>query len=326
MQSPASGIYVDLRLPKDSPGRSLEKARALGIQPCPGALAATKGSLVLPAGVRESDILPVLCRQKSFAGVLDYKRGDATDSGLALSRDVALASLAKAAEADGRCLPLCTCFWRRDLDYQPPTGGLDVGVCASEPPREEDGSLLLRETGEDASYAEGWLRLAGSEAGPFMALELVSENGKGGARKGYWVRAGRWFAYAVGRPITAESAVALGCAEKSDELAHCVGKTLLEAVTTTLKHANVLDLVASYVGVAGEVDGRGKWRIQHSTNPSLVGCLLMGPADEANCCSCVEGEFAPCNVVEQTIVGLDDGSPSVQRSWKVIELEAGYGS
>jgi hypothetical protein len=318
-QSPLSGVYVDLRLPKDSPGRSLEKARSLGIQPRPGALGATKGSLVLPAGVLESDILPVLCRQKSFAGVLDYKRGDTTDSGLALSQDATLASLAKTAETDGRCLPLCTCFWRRDVDYQPPTGGLDVGVCASGLPR-EDGSVLLRETGDDASYAEGWLRLAGSEAGPFLALELASENGLEGARRGYWVRAGRWFAYAVGRPATAESASLLNCAEKSDELARCVGKTLSEAVAA-LPHANSLDLVTSYVAAAGKVDDEGRWRIQCSTNPSLVGCLLMGSASEANCCSCVKGEFARGSVVEQTIVGLD-GSPPVRRCWKVIELES----
>ncbi len=67
----------------------------------------------------------------------------------------------------------------------------------------EDGSVLLRETGDDGSYAEGWLRVPGSETGPFFALTLVSEGGQGrthsnNARTGYWVRAGNRFAYAVG--------------------------------------------------------------------------------------------------------------------------------
>jgi hypothetical protein len=248
---------------------------------------------------------------------LDYKRGDATASGLAFSQDAALASLAKEAETDDRCLKLCTCFWRRDLDYQPPTGGLDVGVCASEPPG-EDGTVFLRETGEDASYAEGWLRLAGSDSGPFVALELVSENGLEGARRGYWVRAGKRFAYAVGRPITAESAASLGCAGKSPAVADCVGKTLFEAVAE-LEDVNTLDLVTSYVGVAGKVSGEGKWMIKHSTNPSLVGCLLIGSPDDVRCCSSVAGEFTENNVVEQTIVRFE-GCPSVNRTWKVVEV------
>lgn len=321
-QSASSGLYVDVRLPPDSPGRSAAAAQSLGFMPRPAALAATKGSLVLPPGVSVSDVLPVLCRQKSFAGVLTCSPGDTTASGLALSGDPILAATANKAALDESCIQLCTCFWRRDIDYQPPSGGLDVGVCASDPPG-SDGSVLLRETGEDASYAEGWLRLEGSQVGPFAALELVSENGLAGARKGYWVRAGTRFAYAVGRPVTAQAAAALGCFERSHELAGCVGKPLLEAATeiSSLSSLDALDAVASCVAVAGEVDDEsGQWKIRCSTNPELVGCLLVGSRNDDNCCSYLGSELTLGEDVVQTLASHGD-SPARTRIWKVVELQ-----
>jgi hypothetical protein len=319
-QSASSGIYVDVRLPPDSPGRSVAAAKSLGFSPRPSALAATKGSLILPPGLSVPDVLPVLCRQKSFAGALTCSPGDTTASGLALSSDPILAATAKNAEQDEGCIKVCTCFWRRDIDYQPPSGGLDVGVCASGP-LAADGSVLLRETGEDGSYAEGWLRIAGSQAGPFAALELVSENGLAGARKGYWVRAGSRFAYAVGRPVTAEAAAALGCFERSHELASFVGKSLLDAASEASNlPADALDALSSYVAVAGTIDESGQWNIQCSTNPELVGCLLIGSNTDDNCCSYLGSEFKLGEDVVQTLAS-SGASPSITRIWKVVELQ-----
>lgn len=148
--------------------------------------------------------MDIILRQKSFAGIIDYKAGDTTSSGDAVKKDEILAKLAAERKEDAKGSTLCTCFWRRDIDYQPPSGGLDIGVCASQVLAEEDGSVLLRETGDDASYAEGWFRLPHTNKGPFMALELLEEDGKAG-RVGYWVRSGNRFAYAIGRPKDPEA-------------------------------------------------------------------------------------------------------------------------
>jgi hypothetical protein len=129
-QAPLSGLYVDLRVPKSSPGRSLELAQTAGFVPRPSALEA-RGSPFESGSFEEQILLAsVLFRQKSFAGMLEYTVGDTT-SGEALSKDTLLAQIAANTNSDG-VLPLCTCFWKREIDYQPPSGGLDIGVCASE--------------------------------------------------------------------------------------------------------------------------------------------------------------------------------------------------
>jgi hypothetical protein len=77
IQSRDSGIYVDLRLPLGSPGRSLEAACSAGIHPRPSALEATsmgeKVKLVAAKG-----LLDLILAQKSFAGVIQYSIGDTT--------------------------------------------------------------------------------------------------------------------------------------------------------------------------------------------------------------------------------------------------------
>lgn len=313
-QSSESGIYVDIRLPKDSPGRSLEASRSVGIEPCPRAIAA-KGvtSPSTKEKLASSRQLDLIVRQKSFAGQLEYKAGDTTSSGEALAKDTILAELANSKKS---VIGLCTCFWRRDLDYQPPSGGLDIGVCASEESPRSDGSLLLRETGEDASYAEGWLRLPGTEKGPFAAMELVSENGIVGARRGYFVRAGNRFAYAIGRPLTADAAKSLGCPEASALVATSVGKSLSDAVKELTPSENdMLGVIGSYVGLTGEVVN-DVYTILHSTNPELVGCTLFGgPSASADlCCSTLRGTVAVGNEIEQVLAGGET------RVWKVVEL------
>jgi hypothetical protein len=305
-QASKSGVYVDLRLPNVLQSKRPRRPSAL----------AANGSILDSDERLGNDELSFLLRQKSFAGILQVTFGDAT-KGAALNSDTILAELA--ASKDPSVIPLCTCVWRRNIDFQPPTGNLDVGVCVSEP-RRDDGSTFLRETGQDASYAEGWLRSANTEKGPFCALELLSENGMTGARKGFWVRAGNRFAYAIGRPTTKEAAIALNCAENSHMLQHCIGKSIEEAVKElTTDTVEMMRLIGSYVAVTGEVGPTGSWIIQHSTSPDLVGCLLFGEESDTICCSVLQGSWMVGCEIEQRVLTRSN-MPPVTRVWKVVEM------
>ena len=323
-QSSQSGIYVDLRLPIDSPGRSVESAKNLGVSPFPAALAST-GTHAVQSLLIATDSLPCLLKQKSFAGVLDFKQGDTTASGEALKKDKALAELA-ASQAPG-CIPLCTCLWRRDLDFQPPSGGFDIGVCASGPPDAGDGTILMRETGEDASYAEGWLRLKDTELGPFLALRLLSENGIADARDGYWVRANHRFAYAIGRPKTLEAARLLGCPTESIRIKDCVGKVLSDAIetttTSTTEPHQILNIAFSYVAVAGEIDADGNWNIHHSINPELVGCRLVAGKNSSSSNELTCSRLRRVNVPGQEDDDVEQLIPRIggdmTRRWRIME-------
>jgi len=353
-QAAVSGIYVDLRLPQSSPGRP-RRQHPSWIQPRPAALAG-RGfrSAQNKERIQQDDALyQSLLDQKSFAGVLDCRLGDTTESGAALRQDFVLKQLADRNDAASGALPLCTCVWRRDLDFQPPAANPDIGVCASQSPF-ADGSVLLRETGADASYAEGWLRLAGTHnnyndtdaadkdgrgsACCSMALELESENGVPHCRTGYWVRtANNRFAYAVGRVNSVANAQALGLSSTiSAKVQECANQSLKEALKTMVVDGDkdvVLDhIVGSYVAVAGKITTPGgKWIIQYSTQPELVGCELVGKKtnnnsnndddDDAYAFSCC------CSTLVQTEDGIVvqsipvDGEGSVvTRTWKVVEL------
>eukprot|EP00977_Amphora_coffeiformis_P019268 scaffold7101_cov153-Amphora_coffeaeformis.AAC.13 len=292
-QSKESGIYVDIRLPKDSPGLSLEAAKE--IQKRPSALDGTMSHSLVSQ-------LDVLMRHKSFAGVLDIRAGDTT-GGKAAANDPTLQKLIDDPQA---ILPLCTCFWRRDIDYQPPTGDLDIGVCASAA-TVVDGHLWLRETGADASYAEDWSRPVTTSEGPFMALQLLDDH-----RVGYWVRAGDCFAYAVGRPTNPE-------AGPSARVHTSLGKSLADAVQElTSTNEERLDVLGSYVGVAGRINDQNEWVIHHSINPELVGCLLAGSKPGVSCSQLEQQEDD--QVVQ--IIASSSGD-QVRRTWKVIELTSG---
>ena len=314
-QTPTSGLYVDLRLPKGSPGRSLSLARAGGFVPTPSALEARGFSVADPSKLLSSEQIDDLLLHKSFAGQLRRTVGDTT-SGAALAEDDALAQLAR--DAKGGAIGLCTCFWRRDIDYQPPSGGLDVGVCASSHPN-ADGSIDLRETGADASYAEGWHRLPGTVGGPSFAFELITENDK--ERLGYWIRMGNYFAYAIGRPKDPNTAQSLGCHDRCHAIEECIGKSLGEAAQSFVSDlATQMRIVGSYVGLFGEVTTSGVWNVLHSTDPSLVGCTLVG--SDTNSCSklSIEGGRDKLDVGDmfsQYIVGCNQ----VVRKWEVVEID-----
>jgi len=326
-QAPQSGIYVDIRLPKGSLGRS-DTARRNGIEKDPTALQAR--GMNLPNLSPED--LSILLRQKSFAGILQFSMGDNTNSKQAVAKDQILADLAKAATTNPSAMPLCTCFWKRHIDYQPPSGRLDIAVCASAPPN-ADGSADLRETGDDASYAEGWHRLSGSAQGPYWAFQLLTEDGL--PRSGYWARTGKYFAYAIGRPQDTVTAKQLGCTATSARVQGCVGKSLDVAVQGLLgddsdnapSTESILPLIGTYVCVFGEVvapsgatERTTRWKILHSTDPRLVGCELFGSAPDS--CSTINSEkdsnhpIQEGDVLCQTVV-----LGGCVRRWKVVEVD-----
>lgn len=315
-QSPRSGLYVDIRLPKDSPGRSLTEAKAAGYKPTPSALEA-KGFSVDDHSNLSIEQVDVLLRQKSFAGQLQYTVGDTT-SGEALAKDTELAKLAKDAK-DG-AVGLCTCFWRRDIDYQPPSGGLDIGVCASTIPN-ADGGIDLRETGDDASYAEGWRRLPGTAKGPSFALKLVSESGV--ERTGFWVRTGNRFAYAIGRPEDPNAATKLGCHEECTNIKEGVGKSLEHAAKSISDDLSTqMQIVGCYIGVYGEVTESGAWKVLHSTDPHLVGCTLVGSEINDICCSTLSQAGGKMKVDVGDILSQSvAGSNIMVRKWEVVEID-----
>lgn len=174
---------------------------------------------------------------------------------------------------------LFTCRWQRAIDFQPPSGSDDVGVCCLDP----DDPNLLRETGEDGSYAELWQRQRPIQSS--LSLELVSENGQ--LRTGYWVVLDDFFAYTVGRPALPKEFTS--------------GRTLSDLVEAD---GSRCDYLGSYVTVMG---GQSPV-IEHSNLPMLVDCRLFG--DGVQSCSTIvktdDGQL------QQT---LKDGTVRV---WKVV--------
>jgi hypothetical protein len=268
MQSSA-GVYIDLRLAVGIPGRQPADSRPIeGLVLNPLALQAVRASDTLyDLVVKNPSILDGLMdgSTASFAGVLNVADGDTTTSGRALQRDSDLAN------GEGE---LCTCLWHRHVDFQPPSGELDLGVCRIEPASPDDGSVFMRETGEDASYAEGWRKYGGA-IDPKMTLTLHSENGHTDLRTGYWLRLGERFAYVVGRPQSPGAAATLGCHEGSIHVASTVGsKNLAQCLEGLSSLRDKLDVAMSYVAVMGHIDDAGQCLVHYSTNPELVGVVL----------------------------------------------------
>jgi len=303
------GIYVDLRLPKESPGRSFAAAAKAGYVSKPQSIAAD--GLDAHTCTSQGDF-EIFMKQKSFAGRrLQVSPGDTTSSGEALSKDKILTDLASDSDS---AIPLCTCFWKRDIDYQPPSGGLDIGVCASASSLQSSGTVDLRETGDDASYAEGWRRLAGTNDGPFVALELVEENGE--PRKGFWAVTGNRFAYAVGRSDK----------EASSRVQDCVGMSLPTAIGSILgkdkTNTNKLALAWSYSAVAGTISESDKWTIDYSINPNLVGCDIIQGKSSANACSYLRGADSD-DIIDQVLMD-DNNTNNIVRRWRIVEISEGF--
>lgn len=381
-QSPC-GLYVDLRLPAGHPGRPDTATTRRRVAPRPGALAAAgysaraKEILLSREDADDDDhrlLYEAVLRQQSFAGRLIVTRGDATTTshrGVAVAADPVLRQLSAAAsqqqeqpqegeEGEPPFLPpLFTCHWQRSVDCQPPATRLDVGVCAPQRPLvATDGSvLLMRETGDDAGYAEDWLLLPSSSTSDDddfrMAATLVTEDGI--PRRGFWIRtASRRFAMAIGYPVvTADDGgddVPARAAAQVSQQAATEGQTLETLLPELMRReqspedgddddenssrreaGRILDVLGSYVAVAGTVVDRGgkggrgdvrDWKIQYSTHAELVGCsLLIEGEDEdedddvnSTVCSRIEHRDATDTLIQR--VPLEDGTV-LERVWKV---------
>jgi hypothetical protein len=335
-----SGMYVDIRIPEHSPGRRCQQHDDYANIPRRPAAILARGygeeakKYILSSSSVKSDLDPrkdpnsmlgVILRQKSFAGFLEYSDSDTTD-GTALKNDPVLRTFA----AENNEIGLCTCFWKRDIDYQPPSGSLDVGVCASEKESnpESSSSLLLRETGKDGDYAEGWLRLPGTaikqsmESNAItMALQLISEDNV--PRSGYWVRVNNRFAYAVGYPKSEELAEQLECLKTSAIIPTTEGRNLAQLLQD-YEPNDILDIVGCYVGITGTIDQENQsWTIQYSTQPELVGCQLLVSGEEKgdDCCTSLLSQNENDSVIEQRLVSAS--GKAFYRTWRIVELTDG---
>ena len=133
-------------------------------------------------------------------------------------------------------------------------------------------------------------------------------------RTGFWVRTAFHFAYAVGYPTK------IGDQIKCKSF---IGKTLSQALEklTGDNKEKTLDILGSYLALAGEITTQGEWLIQNSTNPELVGCNLVGAIDTTGtttselCCSQLVKEID--GSLQQTIPTTNG---PLQRQWKIVEL------
>ena len=148
-------------------------------------------------------------------------------------------------EADGAVFE-----WRRDLDYQPKTGGADAGRLSF------DGDLLVEE-GRDVPYVEHWRR-AGDASSPCVGVRLREATGE---RLGVIVRVGEVFMAARGRPRTIAG---------QDRLPDRIGsaKDLIEA-------QDLVDMEVSFGVICAE-----GWFIERSSLPFREGVRFSASHSE----------------------------------------------
>eukprot|EP00977_Amphora_coffeiformis_P017237 scaffold5532_cov180-Amphora_coffeaeformis.AAC.4 len=323
-------MYVDLRLPQGHPGRPDMIHQRLPARP--SALSANGYSQQAKKALsQDAQLYSALLQQQSFAGVLTVTKDDTTPHQVAVKEDPVLKQLSSstiASSCPSVLPPLFTCHWERRIDCQPPATRLDIGVCAPQLPPLANGSILLRETGDDASYAEDWLLLGtesgSSSSGSNMAATLVTENGV--ERPGYWVWTNNRFAYAIGYPTTEEDCKSLNVPVEVAQVKQATaGQTLKELLPKILDgdQSATLDVLGSYVAVAGTVtthqDGTRDWIIQYSTHAELVGCSLLTEGkdgeDPDSLRSCSWMEHWDATDLQQHV--RSENGKSLVRIWKV---------
>lgn len=149
------------------------------------------------------------------------------------------------------------CRWRRDLDFQPPSGSADEGTW------DLDGDVMV-ERGLDGGYEEIW-RLEPASRGPLLAFGLASDAAKSGLR-GLLVVAGDHFLAIRERPQPSPA-----------------GRTLKEVVAAAVAAGELgqaraaLAMPIAYGRIAG---GAVPWEVQLSTWPWLEGAGFW-PGDAA---------------------------------------------
>ena len=150
------------------------------------------------------------------------------------------------------------CEWYRHIDYQPPTGGRDIGRMAFNTDR-------IVEDGLESSYREVWQRLPDS-TGANLALRFVEEPASGACavpRKGYLVASGDYFIFVRDRvaPLPKSPSLAL----------------LLEALTLT--QDQIIAMLDCEISFGRRLGGGMLWEIQLSTLPFREGRALFSEAE-----------------------------------------------
>lgn len=153
-----------------------------------------------------------------------------------------------------------TCEWYRHIDYQPPTGGRDIGRMAFDADR-------IVEDGLESSYREIWQRLP-DNTDASIALRFLEQPAPGGLavpRKGYLVTSGDYFIFARDRAATLPKAASLA--------------VLLEA--PNLARDQIIGMLDFEISFGRRQGGRAPWEIQLSTLPFREGRALFSEAEWA---------------------------------------------
>ena len=187
------------------------------------------------------------------------RKGVTSRTTLDAATDADLAALALQAGFAGQAwLDGTLCRWRREIDYQPPSGVPDEGRLRI------DGGWIV-EDGVHAAYREVWQREDGS-TGDWIARRWTERDGRPDARGCYLVAGGAWFLFARARggpPL--EQAPSLA------ELLVCRG-------ADRATRAALLDFEIS-LGRRDTGTAPRTWRIEISTLPHREGEAL-GPVAE----------------------------------------------
>jgi hypothetical protein len=180
-------------------------------------------------------------------------------------------------------------WWRRGMDFQPPTPTADRA-------RLRLAGEILEERGTQACYLERWER----ESGPLEPAFGLKLRGTNRRDKGYLVRVGHHFMYARARrqPLPAASSLL----------------ALLDSTLDLTAKQDLLDFEISF----GRIDDR-VWRIERSSLPFREGTVIS-PTPQAqldrfsiNDIHAGGETFArPWIVVERDVLGLEQ--PDVTRA------------
>lgn len=188
------------------------------------------------------------------------RKGVTSRTTLDAATNADLAALALQAGFAGQTwLDDALCRWRRDIDYQPPTGVPDEGRL-----RIDDGWIV--EDGVHASYREVWQREDDS-TGDWIARRWTERDGTTDARICFLVAGGAWFLFARAR-----SGPALEQAPSLSEL-------LARSAADRAARIALLDFEIS-LGRRDAGTAPRTWRIDVSTLPHREGEAL-GPVAES---------------------------------------------
>jgi hypothetical protein len=178
------------------------------------------------------------------------------------------------------------CLWRRDVDYQPPSGEPDEATFAIK------GEVMI-EDGIHSAYQEIWARQPDSRS-PLAAFRLTEDSEHPG-RPGILVIAGSHFLEIVDRP---------GPAPRGESLKAIIAAALDEGRRDTAIAA--LSMRLAY----GRIEG-GAWTVKLSSLPWLEGGDLFG--GEAVSFDPASGALARTGADGRRVWSLIDADPAAPR-------------